>query len=78
MLIMRRSKLCYTASGIITLCRWPSRAQVERDLKNYSFCIFLYRLILTVQPERVAVGFISKYNVRLTDLFLGLLSCSSV
>ena len=30
MLTIRRSKLYYTASGIITLCRWPSRAQVER------------------------------------------------
>ena len=26
------SKLYYTASGIITLCRWPSGAQVERGL----------------------------------------------
>jgi len=26
-LIIRRSKLHYTASGIITLCRWPSRAR---------------------------------------------------
>jgi len=25
-------KLYYTASGIITLCRWPSGAQVERRL----------------------------------------------
>ena len=25
-------KLYYTASGIITLCRWPSGAQVERGL----------------------------------------------
>jgi len=31
-LIIRRSKLYYTASGIITLCRWPSGAQVERGL----------------------------------------------
>ena len=23
----RRSKLYYTASGVITLCRWPSRAR---------------------------------------------------
>ena len=29
-LIIRRSKFYYTASGIITLCRWPSGAQVER------------------------------------------------
>ena len=28
-LIIRRSKLYYTASGIITLCRWPSGAQVS-------------------------------------------------
>ena len=31
-LIVRRSKLYYTASGIVTLCRWPSGAQVERRL----------------------------------------------
>ena len=30
MLIIRRSKLYYTASGIITLCRWPSGAHVGR------------------------------------------------
>jgi len=33
-LIIRRSKLYYTASGIVTLCRWPSRAQVERGLSQ--------------------------------------------
>ena len=33
-LIIRRSKLYYTASVIITLCRWPSRAQVERVLSQ--------------------------------------------
>jgi len=27
LLIIRRSKLYYTASGIITLCRWPSGAR---------------------------------------------------
>jgi len=27
-LIIRRSKLYHTAFGIITLCRWPSDAQV--------------------------------------------------
>ena len=31
-LIIRRSKLYYTASGIFTLCRWPSGAHVERGL----------------------------------------------
>jgi len=27
-------KLYYIASGIITLCRWPSGAQVERGLQS--------------------------------------------
>ena len=27
-LIIRRSKLYYTASGIVTLCRWPSGAMI--------------------------------------------------
>jgi len=27
MLIIRRSKLYYTASGIVTVCRWPFDAQ---------------------------------------------------
>ena len=31
-LIIRRSKLYYTASGIITLCRWPTGAQFESSL----------------------------------------------
>jgi len=31
-LIIRRSNLYYTASGIVTLCRWPSGAQVESGL----------------------------------------------
>jgi hypothetical protein len=32
--IIKRSKLYYTASVIITLCRWPSGAQVERGLSQ--------------------------------------------
>ena len=28
---MRRSKLYFTASGIVTLCRWPSGTQVAPD-----------------------------------------------
>ena len=34
LIIIRRSKLYYTASGIITLCRWPSGAQVKRVLSQ--------------------------------------------
>ena len=33
-LIVRKSKSYYTASGIIELCRWPSSAQVERGSLN--------------------------------------------
>ena len=33
-LIIRRSKLYYTASGIFTLSRWPSGAQVDRGLST--------------------------------------------
>ena len=33
-LIIRRSKLYYTASDIVTLCRWPSGAQVESPLST--------------------------------------------
>ena len=33
-LIIRRSKLYYTAYGIVTLCRWPSGAQVEKGLSQ--------------------------------------------
>ena len=32
MLIVRRSKFYYTASGIVTLFRWPSGAQAESGL----------------------------------------------
>jgi len=34
-LIVRRSKLCYAASDIITH-KWPSGAQVERELQSSS------------------------------------------
>ena len=37
-LIMRKSKLYYTASDIVTLCWWPSGAQVERGLTPLSTC----------------------------------------
>ena len=40
MLIIRRSKLCYTPSGIITLSRWPSHAQVVHGTATYSDVTF--------------------------------------
>ena len=41
-LIVRRSKLYYTASDIITLCRWPSGAQVERGLASLTYVFLFY------------------------------------
>jgi len=42
-LIIRRSKLYYTASGIVTLCRWPSREQVETGQQS---CLYMFRALL--------------------------------
>jgi len=33
-LIIRRLKLYYTEPGIVTFCRWPSGAQVQRGLSQ--------------------------------------------
>ena len=44
-LIVRRSKFYYTTSGIITLCRWPSRA---RDSHLYVW--WYQRLYNTICP----------------------------
>jgi len=42
-LIIRRSKLYYTASGIVTLSRWPSSAQVGRGLHVSSTVVLIIR-----------------------------------
>ena len=49
--IIRRSKLYYTASGIVTLGRWPAGAQVGRGLsqpvhRTASTCFEHYGLII--------------------------------
>jgi len=43
-LIIRRSKLYYTASGVITLCRWTSGAQVGRGLSQPVHRTVTYRV----------------------------------
>jgi len=45
-LIIRRSKLYYTASGIITLCRWPSGASVETVYQNLCWTVTVAQLNL--------------------------------
>ena len=42
MLIMRRSKLYYTASGIVTLCRWLSYEIAGFVLGDRLFSVRLY------------------------------------
>ena len=40
-LIIRGSKLYYTASGIVTLCRWPSGAHSCADVMKFGNFNFL-------------------------------------
>ena len=42
MLIIRRMNCIDAASGIVTLSKWPSGAQVERELLCNRFIIILY------------------------------------
>jgi len=49
-LTIRRSKLCYTASGIITPYRWPSGARdghLQRCASHYIF-LFKYHVLLHI------------------------------
>jgi len=38
-LIIRRPHFTNIASGIVTLCKWPSGMQVEREFSSFSTCI---------------------------------------
>ena len=38
LLIFRRSDCINTASGIVTLSKWPSGAQVEKELLSLNLC----------------------------------------
>jgi len=53
-LIIRRSKLYYTASGITTLCREPSGSQVER-------CLLITKIVLRLHRQQ---------NIKSSDLFV--------
>ena len=50
-LIIRRSNLINTTSGIVTLCKWPSGAQVEREL----LCISLSTCASDGHLQRVTI-----------------------
>jgi len=53
-LIIRRSNCIKTASGILTLCKWPSGAQVERKLSTCTPDGHLQRVNI---PDAVLIKF---------------------
>ena len=63
MLIVRRSKLYYTASGIVTLCRWPSGAQVERRLSRPVHGTATYRERQKIRNEEFTGRLTSRCNI---------------
>jgi len=60
-LIIRRSTLYYTASGIITLCRWPSGAQVERGL-SILYVLYMFRALCAHHQEVKIVLYSIRYR----------------
>ena len=47
-LIIRRSKLYYTVSGIVALCRWPSGA-LDGHLQTVAYTGILFRGVQQIQ-----------------------------
>ena len=63
MLIIRRSEFYYTASGIITLCRWSSGAQVGQLRR-------LYRDVRSAKHQNILKLFYTKIVIFATSLGL--------
>ena len=59
MLIIRRSKCINAASGIVTLSKWPSGAQVERELQSSSLstCAPDGHLLRVTIPDAALIQF---------------------
>jgi uncharacterized protein YggT (Ycf19 family) len=55
MIIIRRLKCIYSASGIVTLSQWPSSAQVERELS--STCAPDGHLLRVTIPDAALIQF---------------------
>ena len=51
MLIIRRSKLYYTASGVITLCRWPSLMHKIFFYNKFIICLYMFRALCAHHQE---------------------------
>jgi len=52
LLILRRSNCINTASGVVSLSKWPSGAQVEKRLNSFSTCAPETRLFLKLCTGR--------------------------
>jgi len=74
-------KLYYTASGINTLCRWPSGAQVEREsstcFEHYVFIIRRSKLYYTASGIITPVGGRLAHRLRESPLHVSSTMCLS-
>jgi len=76
-LITRRSKLYYTASGIITLCRWPSdvhrlREEYNKRITKQVFCALSWsvtKIILRCTVSKKSKFFALLYNCQLLSFY---------
>jgi len=57
MLIIRRLKCIDGASGIVTLSKWPSGAQVERELSYLSTCTPDSHVLRVTIPDAASIKF---------------------
>jgi len=57
MLIIRRLNCIYAASGIVTLSKWPSGAQVEEEQSSLSTCSPDRHLLRVAIPYAASIQF---------------------
>jgi len=57
LLILRRANYINTASGIVTLSKWPFSAQVEKELLSFSTCALKGHLLRVTIPDAVLIKF---------------------
>ena len=57
MLIITRLNFIDAASGIVTLCKWPSYVQVERELSSVSTCAPDDHLVRVTIPDAASIKF---------------------
>ena len=57
MLIIRRLNCIDAASGIVILSKWPSGAQVERELRSLSPCAPDGHLLRVTIPDTASIQF---------------------